>query len=449
MSDELLTTLKAIRGNGKKDDMLLLEAMTQQNALLAQLTVLLTTQQQQQNEKKPKTTVVVVNTNKDAARRPYTSSIATGDAAEDPAVVFEALDASANVNDEETSSLVTDVKDDVSVHYSYPEEPEPKDDKNGYGYRKVHSFYGAEKLGEDNEKIKYNYEKPYKKNINDKWVKLKYDDRIIIKPSCIITVALIFYRSQGIGGFGIFAVLYCFLLQVSAVVVLGLIPEPEEEPEEENPESSDDQNLMIFAVPLTIAILVVAWLGSFMNEYRLRYDLIVRSTGCWVMGPKRTEPTDQGVGRILFPPFEQWKRFSENTAGNMLCYLILFVDVIIQLAVVLVGARLIIMSDTLRGVITSALSSIFVVNINGNVNKMALPLFAGGIYNNIEISLDDHAMTTNGCGKYVGYAMIVPVIPLLITVVLWFIPYWSLDHYCSLHSIICSLHSILCRYVYQ
>lgn len=134
IDSELLNALKVIRGHGKKDDIdngavsklivsaidkqaeessaqnvMLLEAITEQNALLEKLTLLLNTK----HDEKPKTTVVVIN--KDPQK-----SIAAGDAAEDTAVV-EALTAAEAAAPPSTTSRSLPADDEDATAAAAPE----------------------------------------------------------------------------------------------------------------------------------------------------------------------------------------------------------------------------------------------------------------------------------------------------------------------------------------
>eukprot|EP01084_Bolivina_argentea_P226914 383224_1 len=225
----------------------------------------------------------------------------------------------------------------------------------------------------------------------------KEGHREIIELTGVVTFIIVHYQMSGIFIDGIYPILFTIFLQIGAIYILASIPYKEQTQCEVN-RFGISRNL---ALIIGLYIYVAACIGEFtkQNLFNIR---ILSLDGVY----------QQIRDKIQWFPFQYAK---------LLCKLLVTVDTIIWGLALIVGARLIILSDTMQDIILNSLSAVFVIQLDNIVLQMILPVVGdeesrGQIFVSKNVNIYSYAR--------LPHLLIHPVIPTIMVFVLFMLPYW-------------------------
>ena len=182
---------------------------------------------------------------------------------------------------------------------------------------------------------------------SDTFPKLKDCPAIKSEPG-LITISAIYFQIEGIVP-AILSVFYCWLLQVGSILIMASIP---------NHGQPDFPN-RAWSVFVALSIFMAACMGEFISENLLNLRLLLLR-GCYVKG--------QCFGEVHEDP--KWFEFDRL---RIFCFAMVVFDCLIWVLAVVVGARLIVLSESFESVILNSLAGIFVIQVDDILSRMIIP----------------------------------------------------------------------------
>ena len=223
-----------------------------------------------------------------------------------------------------------------------------------------------------------------------------------IQITSVLTYVIIHFQMHGIFLNGIYPLIFTAFLQIGAILIFASIPYNEAPAECEINRFGISRN---WALIIGLYIYVVACIGEFISQNLFNIRLLSLN----------------GVYRMIRDDIK-WFDFTKHTKSRLLCRIFVALDHVIWISALIVGARLIIISDKMQDVILNSLSAVFVVQLDNIVHQMIMPVVGDeDARSEIFVSKD---VKIYSYGKKLPNLLIHPVIPTAIVLVLFAMPYW-------------------------
>ena len=219
-----------------------------------------------------------------------------------------------------------------------------------------------------------------------------------IEITSVLTFVIIHFQMHGLFLNGIYPILFTACLQIGAILILASIPYHQPMECEVNTFGINRNGALIIG----LYIYVVACIGEFISQNLFHHKLL----------------SLDGVYRYMSDgiQYEQFKH------AKCICKIFVIFDIFIWISALIVGGRLIIISDKFQDIILNSLSAVFVVQLDNIVLQMILPVVGDeDKRSQIFVSKD---MKIYAYGKRLPQLLIHPVIPTMLVFVLFFLPYW-------------------------
>jgi len=234
-----------------------------------------------------------------------------------------------------------------------------------------------------------------------------------ILTDSIYKTSLIFARTEDIE-WGLCFVTTVTILQILSIFILALIAKP----------SSDEMQFKHrnWSVITALFLFVIACCSEFFDQNLLNIGVLFNMRSCYVVS--RFTSTWTLIDGLNSKSNKNAIKFNMGKY-YVFCVVFVVIEELVWLSVLVVGGRLLVQSTSLNDVILNALTAVFVLEMDDMMGRMMLSIGGKWKENKYYVLKKVNLRPFPSIGRLELYFFwLVPIVPGIIVMILYFIPYW-------------------------